>query len=144
MIVTTLVDCGWLVKIIVLWNEEATITSLGKKFVGKIFNNLNPLNVLKRCILGHQRVIIHWCWVKWSFPMKKWSLHLKATFNFVSKQAFFKVLSHFCWLLSTYRLLFSPCVSVVCIFSPWESPSCANRPKSGGHTDKQTNQQTDR
>ena len=35
--VTTIVDC-WLVK----------IASLGKKFVGKISNNLHPLNVLKR------------------------------------------------------------------------------------------------
>ena len=41
-------DDYWLVKIIMLESEKAEIASLGKTFLGKIFNNLDPLNALKR------------------------------------------------------------------------------------------------
>ena len=46
MTVTTIADC-WLVKIIDFESKEIKVASLGKKFVGKIYNILDPLNVLK-------------------------------------------------------------------------------------------------
>ena len=58
--------------------------------------------------------------VKWSFRGQKWSSHLKATFNLVSKQGFFLLLSFVCLSLTSYRLLFSP--DLHCTYEMYTEP----------------------